>query len=223
MKTFLVIGIGRFGRHLCKKLYDLGYEVMAVDSREECINSVLDYTTDSMIGDSTNETFIRSLGVDSFDTCFVAIGDNFQNSLETTSLLKEAGAKVVVARASREVHRKFLLRNGADKVVYPELEMAEWSAIRYSSEHILDYIPLPGANSIFEVALPGTWIGKSISELHIRKQHNLNIVGIKKDGHLDMIIDPELRLEKGMSLLVIGKDKDIQNCFHISTDRFRSN
>ncbi len=222
MKTFLVIGIGRFGRHLCRKLYDLGYEVMAVDKNENCINSVLDYTTDSMIGDSTNESFIRSLGVDNFDTCFVAIGDNFQNSLETTSLLKEAGAKVVVSRASREVHRKFLLRNGADKVVYPELEMAEWSAIRYSSQNILDYIPLPGANSIFEVQIPDHWVGKAISDLDIRHKYNLNIVGIKKDGNLEMIIHPSLRLEKNMSLLVIGKDKDIQNCFHISTNRFRS-
>ena len=223
MKSVLVIGIGRFGYHLIDQLCKAGDEILAVDSSEERLEPVLGMVTSSLIGDATNEAFIKSLGVENFDVCFVAIGDNFQNSLETTSLLKEAGAKVVVSRASREVHRKFLLRNGADKVVYPELEMAEWSAIRYSSENILDYIPLPGANSIFEVKLPAYWIGKKISDLDIRQKHNLNIVGIKKDGHLEMIIHPDLRLEEDMSLLIIGKDKDIQNCFHISTNRFRSN
>ena len=136
MKTILLIGLGRFGRHIAMKLNELNHQVMAVDKNEERVNAVLPFVTNAQIGDSTSEDFLADLGVRNFDVCIVAIGDNFQSSLETASLLKELGAKKVVARAARDVQAKFLLRNGADEVVYPEKQMAFWTAIRYSSDHI---------------------------------------------------------------------------------------
>ena len=142
MKAILLIGLGRFGRHIALKLNELNHQVMAVDKDEARVNEVLPYVTNAQIGDSTNEDFLASLGVRNFDVCIVAIGDNFQSSLETASLLKELGARLVVARAARDVQAKFLLRNGADEVVYPEKQVAIWTAIRYSSDNISDYIAL---------------------------------------------------------------------------------
>ena len=136
MKSVLIIGMGRFGRHMAQKLYDLGHDVLAIDKNEEKINKVLSYVTNAQIGDSTDESFIDSLGVSNFDLCVVAIGDDFQSSLETTALLKDYGSKLVVARAVRDVHAKFLLRNGADEVVYPEKQIGNWAAVRFSSENI---------------------------------------------------------------------------------------
>ena len=129
MKSVLIIGLGRFGRHAAMTLTDMGHQIMAVDIREDRVDKVLPYVTNAQIGNSTNEEFLSSLGIRNFDVCFVTIGDNFQNSLETTSLLKELGAKKVVSRAARDVHAKFLLRNGADEIVYPEKQLASWAAI----------------------------------------------------------------------------------------------
>ena len=137
MKSIMLIGLGRFGKHIAMKLRELDHQVMAVDHKEELVQEVLPYVTNAQIGDSTNEEFLRSLGVDNYDVCIVAIGDDFQSSLETTSLLKELGARMVVSRASTDVQEKFLLRNGADEVVYPEKQLARWTAIRCSADHIL--------------------------------------------------------------------------------------
>ena len=165
MKSVLLIGLGRFGRHMAQKLQDLGHEVLAVDKDEERVNAALSYVTNAQIGDSTNPQFIGSLGVRNFDLCVVAIGDSFQSSLETTALLKEYGAPFVLSRATRDVHAKFLLRNGADEIVYPEKQMANWAAVRYSSDHIFDYIELTRDYSIFETAVPRSWVGKTVVEL----------------------------------------------------------
>lgn len=138
MKSILLIGLGRFGRHIAMKLDELNHEVMAVDKNESRVNAALPYVTNAQIGDATNEGFMESLGISNFDVCIVAIGDNFQSSLEATSLLSDLGAKLVVSRAARDVHAKFLLRNGANEVIYPEKQIAQWAAIRYSADHILD-------------------------------------------------------------------------------------
>ncbi|MCI7131105.1 MAG: TrkA family potassium uptake protein, partial [Lachnospiraceae bacterium] len=134
MKTVLLIGLGRFGKHIAMKMNELHHQVMAVDKNEERVEALLPYVTNAQIGDSTNEEFLKSLGVRNFDLCIVTIGSDFQSSLETTSLLKELGAKLVVSRASRDIHAKFLLRNGADEVLYPERQLASWAAIRYTSD-----------------------------------------------------------------------------------------
>ncbi len=215
MKSVLLIGLGRFGRHIAMKLYDLNHEVMAVDINEERVNDALSFVTNAQIGDSTSEEFLSSLGIRNFDVCIVTIGDNFQNSLETACLLKELGAKKVIARASRGVQEKFLLRNGADEVVYPEKQLASWTAIRCTSEHILDYIELDKDSSIFELSTPPQWCGKTILQLDIRKKYGINILGMRENGKLNMYITPDMVFSADKSILVLGQPKAIHKCFHI--------
>lgn len=215
MKSVLLIGLGNFGKHIALQLNQLGHQVMGVDHNEDRVNDAMDIVTNAQIGDSTNEEFLRTLGIDNYDVCIVAIGGNFQSSLETTYSLKELGAKMVVSRAERDGQAKFLLRNGADEVVYPEKQVAKWAAIRYSSDHILDYIELDETHSIFEVAVPKGWIGKSVGEIDIRKKYNINIIGVKQNGKSNVAVTPDTLLFENKTLLVIGEDKALQKCFHI--------
>ena len=188
-KSILLIGVGNFGKHIARKFNELGHDVMAIDQDEERINDVMPLVTSAQIGDSTNEDFLRTLGVDNYDVCIVTIGGDFQSSLETTSLLKELGAKKVVSRAERDGQAKFLLRNGADEIVYPEKQLASWMGIRYSADHILDYIELDGEHAIFEVTVPKEWIGMTVGQLDIRRKYKINIMGIKKNGKFS--VSPE--------------------------------
>lgn len=190
MKNILLIGLGRFGRHIAMELSELGHEIMAVDVNEGRVDKVLPYVTNAQIGDSTNAEFLESLGIGNYDICFVTIGGSFQNSLETTSLLKELGAKMVISRAERDVQEKFLLRNGADKVIYPEKQVAKWASIRYTDDHILDYMEVDASHAIFEVEVPKEWIGKTVGELDIRRKYDINILAIKNNGELSMAISP---------------------------------
>lgn len=215
MKNILLIGAGHFGRHIAMQLSQLGHEVMAMDTNEERINDILPYVTNAQIGDSTNAELLRSLGIGNYDVCFVTISGNFQNSLETTSLLKELGAKCVVSRAERDVQAKFLLRNGADHVVYPEKQVARWAAMRYTADHIFDYIEIDEQHAIFEVPVPEGWIGKSVCELDIRKKYGINILGFKHSGKTDVLVMPETVLYKDITLLVLGEYKALQKCFRI--------
>ncbi len=214
-KSILLIGLGRFGKHIAAKLNELGHEIMAVDHNEEKVNEIMPLVTNGQIGDSTNETFLKSLGVDNYDVCIVTIGGDFQSSLETTFLLKELGAKKVVSRAERDGQAKFLLRNGADEIVYPEKQLASWMAIRYSADHILDYIELDESCSIFEVSVPKEWLGKSILEIDIRKKYNVNIIAIKENGKIDATFAPNTVLTQKKTLLVLGEDKALKKCFNI--------
>ena len=214
-KTILLIGLGRFGLHIAKKLHELGHEVMAVDVNEERINQAVPYVTDAQIGNSTNEEFLKSIGINNFDLCIVTISDDFQSSLETTSLLKELGAKKVVSRAERDGQAKFLLRNGADEIVYPEKQLASWMAIKYSADHILDYIEIDNEHAIFEVSVPKDWLGKTIGEIDIRKKYGINILGIKDGKKLNVNVIPSQILSSELSLLVIGDYKKLKKCFKI--------
>ncbi len=215
MKSILLIGLGRFGRHIAIHLNKLGHQVMAADNVEERVEAVLPFVTNAQIGDSTNADFLESLGVKNFDVCIVAIGNDFQSSLETTSLLKELGARFVVSRAACDVQEKFLLRNGADEVVYPEKQLAKWTAIRYSADYILDYIELDEEHAIFEIPVPKDWENRTVGQIDIRKKFNINIMGIKKDGRLELTVLPDTRLEEGDTMLVLGGSRDMQKCFHI--------
>lgn len=215
MKNILLIGLGHFGKHIAMELNQLGHEIMAVDVNEEKVNDVLPYVTSAQIGDSTDSDFLESLGIRNFDVCIVTMSGNFQNSLETTSLLKELGAEFVVSAAKRDVQEKFLLRNGADKVVYPEKQMAKWTAIRYTSDHILDYIEVDDSYAIFEVQVPDNWIGKSIGRIDIRKKYNINILALKEYGKMNMAITPDTVLSSNITLLVLGDYKSLQKCFKI--------
>ncbi len=215
MRAVLLIGLGRFGKYTAAKLHTMGHQVMAVDTNEERVNAILPFVTNAQIGDSTNEEFLTSLGIRNYDACIVAIGDNFQNSLETAYLLKELGARKVIARASKEMQEKFLLRNGADEVVYPEKQLAAWTAIRCASESILDYIELDEEYAIFELAIPPAWDGKSILELDIRKKYGINILSIRINGKLNMNITPDTILKREASILVLGHEKAVHKCFRI--------
>ena len=213
MKTVLLIGLGRFGRHVARRLYDLDHQVLAVDSNEDCVNRVLPFVTGAQIGDSTNPTFLAALGVKEFDVCIVAIGDDFQSSLETVALLKELGARKVIARAATGTQEKFLLRNGADEVVYPEKQLASWVAVRCTSDHLLDYIELDGDYSLYELAVPERWEGKTLLELDLPKKYGINVLGIRKNGKLDMNVRPETVFGGTMSVLLLGNDRAVQRCF----------
>ena len=215
MKSVLLIGLGHFGKHIAMKLNDLEHQILAVDLNEERIQEALPYVTEAQIGDSTNKEFLLSLGVRNFDVCIVTIGDNFQNSLETVWLLKELGAEKVIARASREMQEKFLLRNGADEVVYPEKQLASWMAIRCTSEHILEYVELDDDYAILELEVPQIWDGKTIVELDIRRRYGINVLGVRDHGKLNMDIKPDMRLSAQQSILVVGHEKSIHKCFHI--------
>lgn len=215
MKQILLIGLGRFGKHIAMELNALGHQIMAVDDNEERMDEALPYVTSGQIGDSTNPAFLESLGIRNFDVCIVTIGNDFQASLETTYLLKELGAKLVVSRAERDGQAKFLLRNGADEVVYPEKQLAKWTAIRFSSDHILDYIALDNEHAIFEVDMPENWIGKTVGQIDIRRKYGINIMGVKKNGSLQLSVTPETYFSQEDTILVLGKYKDLQKCFHL--------
>lgn len=214
-KSILLVGVGNFGKHIARKFNELGHDVMAIDKDEERINEVLPLVTSAQIGDSRNEEFLRSLGVDNYDICIVTIGGDFQSSLESTSLLKELGAKKVISRAERDGQAKFLLRNGADEIVYPEKQIASWMGIRYSADHILDYIELDGEHAIFEVSVPKAWIGMTVGQLDIRRKYDINVMGIKMNGKITVSVSPDTVLSEDKTLMVVGEYKALEKCFHI--------
>ena len=177
MKSVLIIGMGRFGRHLCMNMSRLGHQIMIVDDHEENLEEMLPYVVSAKIGDCTKPEVLKSLGIANFDLCFVCIGTNFQSSLEVTSQIKEMGGKYVISKATRDIQAKFLLRNGADEVIYPERDEAEKLAMRFSANHVYDYIELSEDYSIYEIAPPQGWLGKSLKELDIRNKYHINILG----------------------------------------------
>ena len=215
MKSVLLIGLGRFGRHMAEELQKLNHEVMAIDSDEQRVSEVMDFVTNGQIGDSTSEAFIESLGVRNFDLCVVAIGDNFQSSLETTALLKEHGAPFILARASREVQAKFLLMAGADDVVYPEKQIASWAAVRYSSKNIFDYIELTDDYSIYEMAVPVSWTGSSIVQISSQLKYRFNILAIKHGDRLDPLPEASYRFSGNESIFVMGDNKTLQKLIQL--------
>lgn len=209
MKSILVIGLGRFGRHMAKKFSEQNNDVMAIDINEERINNVLSVVTNALIGDATNERFMETIGVRDFDLCVVAIGDNFQSSLETTALLKDLGAKFVLARASRDVHAKFLLRNGADDVIYTEKETAERLAVKYGSDNIFNYIELNDEYSIYEIAVPSSWLNKSILKVNVRSKYGISILATKQGNNIYPLPKPEHVFTDSESLMILGKNEDV--------------
>ena len=209
MKSILIIGLGRFGRHMAKKFSEQNNDVMAIDINEERINNVLSVVTNALIGDATNEQFMETIGVRDFDLCVVAIGDNFQSSLETTALLKDLGAKFVLARASRDVHAKFLLRNGADDVIYTEKETAERLAVKYGSDNIFNYIELNDEYSIYEIAFPSSWLNKSILKVNVRSKYGISILATKQGNNIYPLPKPEHVFTDSESLMILGKNEDV--------------
>lgn len=209
MKSILVIGMGRFGRHLATKFAELKNEVMIIDIIEERVNEMAPIVTNAEIGDCTNVEVLNSIGVGNFDVCFVCIGSNFQSSLEVTSLLKEIGAKYVVSKAGREIQAKFLLRNGADEVIYPEKDLAEKSAVRFSANHVFDYIELTNEYSILEIPPLQSWIGKTIAEVSIREKYQMNILAVKVKGEVLPLPKADRVFKSDEHLIVAGKKNEM--------------
>ncbi|GFI62100.1 Ktr system potassium uptake protein A [Clostridiales bacterium] len=211
MKSVLMIGMGRFGHHLCKNMAELGNEIMIIDENEKAIEDLAGDITGALIGDCTNPEVLKSLGIDNYDICFVCIGSNFQSSLEITSQLKELGAKYVVSKANRDIHAKFLLRNGADEVIYPDRDIAEKVAKKFTSDNVFDYIELTDDYSVYEIPPLPKWAGKTITESEIRPKYKISILGIKhNDGRVTMLPPADYEISADDHLMVIGSAGDVE-------------
>lgn len=208
MQSILIIGLGRFGRHLCRSFMRLRSEVLVVDSDEAAVAALADEATDAQIADCTDEAALRALGVHNFDLCCVCIGSDFASSLLITSMLKEMGAKRVIAKASQDIHAKLLLRNGADEVVYPERDSAERWAMRLSAENVLDYIELTDGYALYEIPTPRGWEGKTIRELDVRNRHRMNILAVKTDGELHPMPGADYRFTGEEHVLSLASRED---------------
>ena len=210
MKSVLMIGMGKFGHLLCMNMLALGNEIVIVDEDEEQLSDLVPLVTSAEIGDCTDIEMLKSLGVRDFDICFVCISGNFQNSLEITNLLKEAGAKYVVSKAERDIQAKFLLRNGADEVIYPDRDMAERVAKKYSSDHVFDYLELTDDYGIYEIPPSREWIGHSIRDLNFRVRYGVSILGFKRGEDLNLLPPADHIFDTDQHLMVIGKRKDVE-------------
>ncbi|MGN0365046.1 MAG: potassium channel family protein [Suilimivivens sp.] len=210
MKSILIIGLGRFGQHLCKKMVELKNEVMVIDIKEENVEAMMPFVTNAQIGDCTKIEVLKSIGVNNFDICFVCIGTNFQSSLEITSLLKENGAKYVVSKATRDIQAKFLLRNGADEVIYPDRDIAEKVAVRHSANHVFDYIEFNDEYSIFEIPVATEWVGKTIKEVNFRAKYKISILGIKTGENTKLLPMADHEFDDKEHLMVIGRIEDVE-------------
>lgn len=210
MKSVLIIGLGKFGHHLCRNLAELGNEIMIVDQKEETLEDLLPIVTSAKIGDCTNEEVLRSLGIANFDLCFVCIGTNFQSSLEITSLVKEMGARYVISKANRDIHAKFLLKNGADEVIYPDRDIAEKLAVRHNANHVFDYIELTDDYAIYEIPPLTEWLGKSIREVNFRVKYQVSILGTKKGEDVKLLPAADHVFAADEHLMVIGRAEDLQ-------------
>lgn len=209
MKSILIIGLGRFGRHMAQKFLEGGHEVMAIDYNEERADDAVGDIQQILIGDATEERFMETLGIRNFDLAVIAIGENFQTVLEITVLLKDLGCKYIVARATRDVHKKLLLRNGADYVSYAEREVAERLAIKFGADTIFDYVELTPEIGIYEIAVPKKWLGKSMVELSIRNQYHVSVMATKKDNKIFPLPHPTHVFEQDESVMVMGSAEDI--------------
>ena len=210
MKSVLVIGLGRFGRHLSRKFIEEGSAVLAIEKDETRADWAVNIVNEIQIGDATNEDFIKSLGVNNFDICVVAVGDNFQTALEITVLLKDFGAEYIIARASRDVHRKLLLRNGADHVVYAEREIAEKIAIKYGAKNVFDYLELTPDIAIYEIKIPESWLNKTIIEKAVRTRYHVSILATKKNGRIFPLPPTNHVFAADETLIVMGTAKSIK-------------
>ncbi|MDI9471973.1 MAG: TrkA family potassium uptake protein [Tissierellia bacterium] len=205
MQSILVIGLGRFGRHLAVKLAELGNEVLVVDKNEEIVEKIAPLVTQGQIADATNEEALRAIGARNFDLCFVCISDDFQSSLEITSLLKELGAKYVVSKADRDIHAKFLRKVGADDIVYPEREMAHRVALRFSSRGFFDIFPLGENHAFVEMEVPPRWINHSIADLDIRKHFKVNVIAYRREQEIYPVLTPSHVFKQGDLILLLGE------------------
>ena len=210
MKNVLLIGLGRFGRHMARKLADMHHQVLVIDKDEHKVQEAMSYVTNGEIGDASDPVLIDALGVKDFDLCVVTMSHDLQASLEITALLKEKGAPYVLVRVSRDTHAQFLLACGADEIIYPEKEMADWAAVRYSGDHVYDYTRLSPDHAIYETEIPDAWIGHTVVDLGVRQRYHLNILALRRNGDVDPMFDSSNRFRANDRVILLGNDKDVQ-------------
>ncbi len=213
MKSFVIIGLGRFGTAIASELSALGHEVLAVDVDEERVQQVVDHVTHAVTGDGRNIEVLRALGVRNFDCVVVAMGSDVGNSALITLNLKELGVKEVICKAQSHVHSRVLEKIGADRVVFPEYEMGAKLAQGLSSSNVLNFIELSEDYGILELSAPQSWQGKSLRELDVRNRHHVNVIAIRKNGELNVAPSPDLPLESGDQVVALGRYEDI-NLLH---------
>lgn len=212
MKTFAVIGLGRFGTAAAMQLFNMGYEVLAVDKSMETVNLISDYVTRAVCGDAKEESVLKALGIRNYDCVIVAIGDDITDSVLITLMLKEMGIKKVVCKARDNQHEKVLKKIGADTVIIPEQKAGIKTAIGLVSNRFTDIIDLSDEYSIVDSVVPDSWVGKSIAELSVRKRYDINIVAIKNqldDKDVNITPLPEYKFRKTDIIVLIGKTTDI--------------
>ena len=209
-KAFLIIGAGTFGRHLCRCMAAQGAELMVVDQNPARLEELLPLSVSAKIGDCTNPEVLRSFGGPDFDTCFVCVGESFENSLVITDLLREQGARKIYSEATRDMQEKFLRLGGADHVIFPEKDIAYRLAVSESWDSIFDYISLNGDYGIFEIAAPAAWVGRDLRQLDIRGTCNLTVLAYKQEGKVYPILDPAYTFTADRHVLVMGHIEDVR-------------
>ena len=210
MKSFLIIGMGSLGNHLCEELSKNSCEIMIADINPLKVENTCTSVVTARVCDCTNRAVLESLGVEDFDVCFVCIEDYFQACLVITDLLKELGAKKVISKASNEIHTKFLLRNGADSVIYPDKDTARTLAISEVSDNIFDCIPLTDEYFIYEISPDAKWSGKTLKELNLRAGYKLNVLAVKRNGVVDPMPYADHVISADEHLVVLGRAEDIK-------------
>ena len=211
MKTFVVIGLGRFGVAVATELSALGHEVLALDGAEENVQKVADTVTHAVTGDARDPAVLRALGVRNYDCAIVAVGDDVGNSALITLNLKDLGVKQVICKAQSHVHRKVLEKIGADRVLFPEHEMGVKLAQGLSSSNVLNFIELSEDYGIVETAVPGVWRNKTIRELDVRAKYHINIIAVRKgkEGELNIAPGADYVLGSGDVVVTLGRNEDI--------------
>ncbi len=209
MKSVLLIGMGKFGRTLGERLLHMGDEVMIVDKNEDVIDALAPKYENALIANCMMLDNLKALDVPSFDVCVVTISDDFQASLEITSNLKDLGAKRVISKASTEIQRKFLMRMGADEVIYPDRDIAEKLAVKINSAKVINYIDLDSEYSIFEIALPARWIKKKLVDINPRGKYGMNILSVKRGKEVISSLDGTFVFSEEDQLVVFGNTEKI--------------
>ncbi len=211
-RKFAIIGLGKFGFYLARRLFENGHEVIAVDTNKEIVQEIKDYTTQAIIADATNKETLLSLGIDEVDTAIVSLGTRMDHSILVTLHLKEIGLKEIVVKAITEDHRKILEIIGATTVIFPEKDMAEKLALNLSSRNLMDYLPIAPGFSIMELAPPNGFIGKTIKELQLRNVYGVQLIAVKEliPERVNLVPSPDAVIKESDVLVLMGTDEALK-------------
>ena len=210
-KQYIVIGCGRFGSSVAKKMCQLGNEVMVIDKDEDSIENIAEQVTHTAIVDVTEERDLKSIGLGNFDVVIVAISSDIRASIMVTIMAKEMGVPKIVCKAKDELQAKVLYKIGADKVVFPERDMGIRLAYNLASENILDQINLDPEYSIIEIVTPTNWVGKTIIELNLRAKYDITVLAVKTTSGLKVMPSPNYKMQEKNILIIIGNTDKISD------------